>query len=261
MDLLHQKKEMTTRIDLNCDLGEGGPNDAALLACVTSANIACGVHAGSEEVMRRTMALAAAGGVGIGAHPGLADPAGMGRRELPLTAREAFDLVTAQVGAMAAAARTLGLELRHVKPHGALYNQAARDPALAEAVAKAVRAVEPKLILFALAGSCQAEAGLAAGLRVAREAFADRRYRADGSLVPRTRPGATLEDPAHAAAQALRLVKEHKLTAIDGAELTVQADTLCVHGDGPNALNMLLAIREMLMMESVEIVMVAGASK
>jgi UPF0271 protein len=252
---------MNERVDLNCDLGEGGPNDAALLGCVTSANIACGVHAGSAEIMRRTMELAAAAGVGIGAHPGLADPAGMGRREVPLTAGEAFDLVTGQVGAMAAVATALGLGLRHVKPHGALYNQAARDPALAEAVAKAVRAVDPRLILFALAGSCQVEAALAAGLRVAREAFADRRYRADGTLVPRTRPGAVIDDPAQVAAQALRLVKEHKLTTIDGAELTVHADTLCVHGDSPNALGLLRALREGLTKESVEIVMVAGTLK
>jgi UPF0271 protein len=252
---------MNERIDLNCDLGEGGPNDAALLEYVTSANIACGVHAGSAEIMRRTMELAAAAGVGIGAHPGLADPAGMGRREIPLAAEEAFDLVIDQVGAMTAVAQAMRLELRHVKPHGALYNQAARDPALAEAVANAVRAVDPKLILFALAGSCQAEAGLAAGLRVAREAFADRRYRPDGTLVPRSQPGSVIDDPAQAAAQALRLVKEHKLTTIDDAELTVHADTLCVHGDSPNALNMLLAIREALTKESVEIVMVEGTSE
>jgi UPF0271 protein len=252
---------MTERIDLNCDLGEGGPNDAALLRCVTSANIACGVHAGSTEIMRRTMELAAAAGVGIGAHPGLADPAGMGRREVSLAAGEAFKLVLDQVGAMAAVAAALGLELSHVKPHGALYNQAARDPALAQAVAKAVRAVNPRLILFALAGSCQVEAALAAGLRVAREAFADRGYRADGTLVSRTQPGAIIEEPAQVAAQALRLVKEHKLTTIDGAELTVHADTLCVHGDSPNALKTLRAIREMLMKESVEIVRVAGVSK
>ena len=249
------------QIDLNCDLGEGGPNDAALLGYVTSANIACGVHAGSAEIMRRTMELAAAAGVGIGSHPGLADPAGMGRREVLLTAPDASDLVFAQVALMKIIAQRIGLQLRHVKPHGALYNQAARDPALAEAVAKAVRSVNPRLILFALAGSCLAQAGLAAGLRVAREAFADRRYRSDGTLVPRSQAGAIIEDPAQAATQALRLVKEHKLTAIDGAELTVRADTLCVHSDSPNALNMLLAIREMLAEESVDIVMVAGKLK
>ena len=253
--------KMNERIDLNCDLGEGGPNDAALLGCVTSANIACGVHAGSAEIMRRTMELAAAAGVGIGAHPGLADPAGMGRREVSLAAEDASDLVFAQVALMKIVAQETGLKLRHVKPHGALYNQAARDPALAQAVANAVRAVNPKLILFALAGSCQVEAALAAGLRVAREAFADRRYRADGTLVPRNQPGAVIEDPAQAAAQALRLVTEHKLTTIDGAELTIHADTLCVHGDSPNALKTLRAIRESLMKESVEIVMVAGESK
>jgi UPF0271 protein len=249
------------QIDLNCDLGEGGPNDAALLGCVTSANIACGVHAGSAEIMRRTMELAAAAGVGIGAHPGLSDPAGMGRREVSLAAPDASDLVFAQVALMKIVAQKIGLQLRHVKPHGALYNQAARDPALAEAVATAVRAVNPNLILFALAGSCQVEAALAAGLRVAREAFADRRYRSDGTLAPRTQPGAVIEDPAQAAAQALRLVKEHKLTTIDGAELTVPADTLCVHGDSPNALAALRTIREVFERESVQIVMVAGASK
>ena len=249
------------QIDLNCDLGEGGPNDAALLESVTSANIACGVHAGSAEIMRRTMELAAASGVGIGAHPGLADPAGMGRREVPLTAPDASDLVFAQVALMKIVAQEIGLQLLHVKPHGALYNQASREPALAKAVAKAVRAVDPRLILFALAGSCLERAGLAAGLRVAREAFADRRYRADGSLVPRTQAGAIIEEPAQAAAQALRLVLEHKLTTIDGAELTVEADTLCVHGDSPNAVEMLLVVHETLINESVQVVMVAGASK
>jgi UPF0271 protein len=252
---------MNERIDLNCDLGEGGPNDAVLLGCVTSANIACGVHAGSAEIMRRTMELAAAAGVGIGAHPGLADPAGMGRREISLSPEDASDVVFGQVALMKIIAQKIGLQLRHVKLHGALYNQAARNPALAEAVAKAVRAVNPRLILFALAGSCQAQAGLAAGLRVAREAFADRRYREDGTLVPRNQAGAIIDDPAQAAAQALRLVKEHKLTTIDGAELTIDADTLCVHGDSPNALNLLRAVRESLMKESVKIVMVAGTSK
>jgi 5-oxoprolinase (ATP-hydrolysing) subunit A len=177
----------------------------------------------------------------------------MGRREQLLTPREAYDLVFAQAGAMAAAARELGLTLRHIKPHGALYNQAARDPALADAVARAVRAVDSSLILFALADSELARAGLAAGLRVAREAYADRRYRADGTLVPRTQTDAVIDDPDQAAAQALRLAGEHKLTAIDGTELNVEADTICVHGDNLRAIEIVHRVREVLAKEGIDV--------
>ena len=240
-------------IDINCDMGEGGANDQALLRHVTSANIACGVHAGSCELMRRTMALASAAGVGIGAHPGLADRAGMGRRETAVLPQEAAELIAAQVGAMAAAAREMGLSVRHVKPHGALYNQAARNAALARAVAEAVRGIQPNVIFFALAGSAMVEAGCDAGLRVAREAYADRRYLADGSLAPRGQIGATIEDPHAAAAQALRLTTEHRLTAIDGTELTIEAQTICVHGDNPNAVEIVARVRESLESAGVKV--------
>jgi UPF0271 protein len=248
-----KQQDMNLQIDINCDMGEGGANDEALLEYVTSANIACGVHAGSAELMRRTMSLAAARGVGIGAHPGLADTESMGRCETVLTPPDAYDLVWSQVMLMAVVAREMGLTMRHVKPHGTLYNQAARDPALAEAVANAVRTVDPKLILFALAGSELARAGLAAGLRVAREAFADRRYRADGALVPRTQAGAVIDDPVQAAQQALRLAREHKLTAIDGTELTIHADTICIHGDNPRAIEIARRIREMFFLEGITV--------
>lgn len=244
-------------IDINCDMGEGCPNDESLLGLVSSASIACGVHAGSAELMRRTMSLAAARGVAVGAHPGLADAAGMGRREQPLTVRDAHDLVAAQVRAMQDAARELDVTVSHVKPHGAIYNQAARDAALADAVAQAVREADANLILFGLAGSELVRAGIAAGLRVASEAFADRRYRADGSLVPRSRPGAIIEDPADATAQVLRIVRDHKLVTVEGAELTVQADTICVHSDSPDSVEMVRRVREALFRSGIEVRRVA----
>jgi UPF0271 protein len=227
------------RIDLNCDCGESfGPwvmgADAALLSYVTSANIACGAHAGDPQVMRQTVRLAQARGVAVGAHPGYPDLAGFGRRVIPMSPDEIATSVLAQVGALAAIARAEGVALTHVKPHGALYNYAARTPAAAEAIAAAVAAFDRSLILVGLAGSALVEAGQAAGLRVAREAFADRAYAADGSLRPRDLPGALIADHQQALAQAIAIV-QGALTAYDGARVTLAADTICLHGDTPNA--------------------------
>ena len=222
-------------VDLNCDLGEGGRHDAELMRLVTSANIACGGHAGTGRTMRAAVELAGRHGVAIGAHPGFADRDNFGRTEQVLSGGDIESLVTRQVRALAGIARAAGLRLSHVKPHGGLYNLAARDPRVADAVARAVRRAGRRLILVGLAGSRLPEAGRARGLRVAREAFADRAYLPDGSLVPRGRPGSIILDPGEAAAQALRIVREARVRALDGTDVPISADTICLHGDGPGA--------------------------
>jgi 5-oxoprolinase (ATP-hydrolysing) subunit A len=218
-------------VDLNADLGEGGEQDEALLGLVTSANIACGGHAGSEEMMRRSIQSAIAAGVAIGAHPGYEDRENFGRREMNLSVDEVVRLVKKQVGNLAEIARNAGAELHHVKPHGALYHQANSDEILAAAVVKGIREVSPKSILYAPPMGALADAGRAAGLVVWAEGFADRRYRADGSLVPRIEPGAVISNIPEAVDQATSLIRARSI------------DTLCVHGDGAQAVEMLRAIR------------------
>ena len=217
-------------IDLNCDLGEGAGHDAELMPLITSANIACGAHAGDEATLRATVALARRHGVAIGAHPGFADRENFGRKEMTLTPAALHELVVTQVAALA----RFG-PVRHVKPHGALYNLAARDAGVAQVIAEAVRAVDASLVLFGLAGSELVRAGRAAGLRVAEEVFADRTYQRDGLLTPRTSPDALITDEAVAVAQVLRMVRERAVRATDGTEVTIKADTVCLHGDGPHA--------------------------
>ena len=235
-------------IDLNADVGESfGPyvigDDERMLPHVTSANVACGCHGGDPSVMRRTLRLAAACGASPGAHPGYADLMGFGRRDVAMDPRELEDLVVYQIGALAGAAAAEGTRLRHVKPHGALYNRAARDRRLADAIARAVRAVDDGLILFGGSGSCLVEAGEAHGLRTAAEVFADRAYRADGALVPRREPGAVITDPAVVAARALRLVRDGEVAAIDGEVVRLRRDTICLHGDTPGAADLAAALR------------------
>lgn len=220
-------------LDLNCDLGEGGGADAAIMPYLTSVNIACGGHAGDEAMMRATVALALQHGVAIGAHPGFADPGHFGRRELALPAAEVGALVSAQIRTLQALAPVV-----HVKPHGALYNLAARDAPVARAIAEAVRTCGGDLILIGLSGSELIKAGTEAGLRVAHEAFADRTYRFDGSLTSRGRPDALIVDSATAVAQALSLAREGVVRTVDGTLRPLQVDTLCLHGDGPNAARM-----------------------
>lgn len=222
-------------IDLNCDLGEGAGHDTELMPLITSASIACGIHAGDGGTMRLAVELALKNGVAIGAHPGLNDRAHFGRRELPVTPSEAHLLVLTQTRLLQIIARQCGGRVAHVKPHGALYNMAARDPALASAVAGAVHEADPGLILFGLAGSELIKAGQARGLRVAREAFADRTYQADGSLTPRAQPGAVIEDANAVVAQVRSMVRDGLVTATDGHKLPLAADTVCLHGDGPHA--------------------------
>jgi 5-oxoprolinase (ATP-hydrolysing) subunit A len=244
---------MSWRVDLNCDLGEGGPCDDALLDGVTSANIACGFHAGDPGVMRRTVEQALKKNVAIGAHPGLRDLEGFGRRAMKIDPPDAFDLMLYQIGALQAIASARGARLGHVKPHGALYNMAARDAALADALATAVKAADPKLVFVGLAGSEMIAAARRAGLRAAEEAFVDRGYQADGSLVPRGQPGALIESPDDVARRAVRLVKEGKVASADGADVAVRADTLCIHGDTPGAPEFVRALRAALGREGVEL--------
>ncbi|HEY6894282.1 MAG TPA: 5-oxoprolinase subunit PxpA, partial [Rhodanobacteraceae bacterium] len=239
-----------TTIDLNCDMGESfgawtmGQDDA-VLAHVTSANIACGFHAGDPLTMRRTVAAAVAHGVAIGAHPSLPDLVGFGRREMRVSADETHAMTLYQIGALAAVARAAGAALHHVKPHGALYNMAARDRVLADAIAAAVRDFNHTLILVGLAGSELPRAGEAAGLAVAHEAFADRRYEADGTLTPRSKPGAVIDDVEAAVAQAISIASRGEADTANGT-LRIRADTICVHGDRPDAATFARRLREAL---------------
>ena len=235
-------------LDLNCDLGEGAGHDAELMPLITSANIACGAHAGDEATMRATVALAKKHGVAIGARPGFADRENFGRREITLAPAALHALVVTQIAALA----RFG-PLRQVKPHGALYNLAARDAAVAQVIADAVRAVDGSLVLFGLAGSELVRAGRAAGLRVAEEVFADRTYQSDGSLTPRSRPDALITDEAVAVAQVLRMVSEGVVRATDGTEVAIKADTVCVHGDGPHAVTFARRLKSELARSGVEL--------
>jgi 5-oxoprolinase (ATP-hydrolysing) subunit A len=224
------------RVDLNCDLGEGGEADAELIDLVSSVSVACGVHAGSPGLMRQTVERAARRGVAVGAHPGLADVEGAGRREMSLTPDQIHDLVLYQIGALAGFARASGVRLQHVKLHGALYHMACRVPAVADAVVAAVVAADRALAVFGLPGSELERAARAAALRFAAEAFADRTYRADGSLTPRDKAGAFLVDPELAARRVLDMLREGHVPTIDGPSIAVRADTVCLHGDNPAAL-------------------------
>jgi len=236
------------RIDLNSDLGESfGPwpmgQDAALMDSISSANVACGFHAGDPGAMRATIALAREKGVAIGAHPGFQDLVGFGRREMKATTAEVEDLVLYQVSALAGMASAQGVRLQHVKAHGALYNMACRDRALADAIAKAVAAFDRSLILFGLPNSELLRAGQAAGLRVAAEVFADRAYDPDGSLTSRSKSGSVIHDTQRVVDRAIKMVRDHKVMAVDGSTIALQADTICLHGDTPGAADLARAVR------------------
>lgn len=224
---------MTRSLDFNCDLGEGC-DDAAVMPYISSASIACGGHAGDAATMRQTVALCLQHGVAIGAHPSHLDRAHFGRRALDLTPAQAHALVLDQLRTLQAIVDAAGATLRHVKPHGALYNQAATDPVLARAIATAVRDHDPTLILYGLSDSALTSAGTAAGLQVAHEVFAERRYEADGRLTPRGTPGASIEDTPSAIAQ-VRALLRGQVTARTGEPVALRADTLCLHGDRPDA--------------------------
>jgi 5-oxoprolinase (ATP-hydrolysing) subunit A len=245
-------------IDLNADVGESYGayrygDDPGVLPCVSSANIACGFHAGDPAVMRTTVQLALQHGVAIGAHPGFQDLSGFGRREMQLTGAEVENLVAYQIGALAGIAAAEGVRLSHVKPHGALYNMAARDTALADAIARGVRGVDASLVLFGLSGSQLVAAGERAGLRVASEVFADRGYWPDGSLAPRRTPGAVITEVADVVRRAVGMVTSQSVTGVDGAELRVKADTICIHGDTPGAPALARAVRQALTAAGIEV--------
>lgn len=231
---------MTHRVDLNCDMGESfgayhiGADDA-VFPFITSANVACGFHGGDPTVMRTTLEKAREHGVAVGAHPGFPDLIGFGRRNMDLAPGEIYDLVVYQVGALLGFTRAVGVDLQHVKPHGALYNMAAANQPMAAAIARAVRDVDPQLVLFGLPGSFLISEGEAAGLTTAGEAFADRNYLSDGSLVSRRRPDAQVHDAAEAVTRAIRMVREGKVRSVDGQDVAIRVDTICLHGDGPHA--------------------------
>jgi UPF0271 protein len=231
---------MSLTVDLNCDMGESFGAyrigaDADVFPYITSANIACGFHGGDPAVMRTTIDEARKRRVAIGAHPGLPDLIGFGRRTMDVTPAEAYDMVVYQVGALLGFARAAGVEMQHVKAHGALYNMAAANRELAAAIARAVRDVDARLLLFGLPNSSLITEAVAIGLATASETFADRNYMPDGSLVSRRRPDAQVHDADEAVRRAIRMVREGRVRAIDGSDVAIRADTICIHGDGPHA--------------------------
>ena len=245
-------------IDINCDMGESFGNyqlgaDTEVLKYVTSANIACGFHAGDPATMKKTVRMALEKKVGIGAHPGFQDLVGFGRREMQVSPEEAYDLIVYQIGALEAFVRSEGGRLQHVKPHGALFNMAAVDSMLARAVAEAVYNVDSELILFGLSGSELVKAGEEIGLRTASEVFSDRTYQQDGSLTSRRKPGALIENPEEAIAQVVRMVKDQKVKALNGPDIDICAHTVCIHGDGERALRLAEQISKTLNRENIEI--------
>jgi 5-oxoprolinase (ATP-hydrolysing) subunit A len=249
------------KIDLNSDVGESFGNyklglDEEVIPLISSANIACGFHAGDATVMRHTIAIAKKNGVAIGAHPGFPDLIGFGRRNLDASLAEIRDYVTYQIGALQAFAAAAGMVLQHVKPHGALYNMAVKDSAIWDAVAEAIAAVNARLILYVLAGMDRENLkaiGAKHGLRIAFEFFGDRAYNPDGSLVSRKEPGAVIHDGDIVAEKIVKMVKEGRVVCIDGTEIDMAADTICVHGDNPAALSLVQKIRTTLQASGVDI--------
>jgi UPF0271 protein len=244
-------------VDLNADVGEWDlappPAEIGLMPLISSVNIACGLHSGNEHSMRTTVELASSHGASIGAHPSLDDRANFGRQERLTSASDAFDIVSTQIDALARIAGSRGVILRHVKPHGALYNMASRDSALADAIAAAVAAFDQTLVLFGASGSELIAAGRRAGLRTASEVFADRSYRADGSLVPRTEPGAVINDPDLVSQRVLRIVRERQVVSVDGTVIDVTPQTICVHGDTEGAALIAARIRETLDVAGIKV--------
>jgi len=241
------------QLDFNCDLGEGCGNDAAIVPLVSSASIACGGHAGDTKSMRDTVALCLQHDVAIGAHPSFEDRVHFGRRELDVDADAIADLVKRQVETLASICADAGTRLNHVKPHGALYNVSARDRAVADAVASAVRELDPSLILFGLSGSCLTDAGRAQGLQVAHEVFAERAYDADGRLAPRGSPGAVIEDLDASLGQVKLLLRDGVVIARDGSRVRLHADTVCLHGDRRDAVAFAGALRHALESEGIRV--------
>lgn len=246
------------KVDLNCDLGESfGRYQLAeqkeILKYVTSANIACGFHAGDPSVMRETVKLAIENGVSVGAHPGLPDLNGFGRREMKISPQEAYDMVVYQIGALQGFLSTFNVTMQHVKPHGALYNMAAKNRELAEAIAQAVYDISPSLVLFGLAGSELTKAGEKIGLHTAHEVFADRTYQSDGSLTSRSQSDALITDEEQSVSQVVKMVTEGRVTSQQNTEVSLQADTICIHGDGEHALAFAKYIKETLEQNDINV--------
>lgn len=241
------------KIDLNADLGEGSSCDRELLMLVSSANIACGFHAGDAQTMLQSVRWANASGVAIGAHPGFPDRENFGRTAMQLPPETVYAQMIYQIGALKSMTESEGARLFHVKPHGMLYNQAAADPQLADAIARAVRAVDAQLILVGLAGSELIAAGARYGLRTREEVFADRGYLASGALVPRSQPGALIEDAGQALAQTLAMVKQQQVQSVSGEWVAVNAETVCLHGDGAHALQFARTLRAAFAAEQIAV--------
>jgi UPF0271 protein len=246
------------KIDINCDMGEsfGRYNlgmDAKIISLISSANIACGFHAGDPSVMRKTVQMAVAHGVGIGAHPGFPDLAGFGRRNMTMSTDELCDAIIYQVGALQGFARIFNATVQHVKPHGALYNMAAIDKSIAQAVVEALLKLDEQLILFGLSGARLLDIAQQSGLKVAREFFADRAYNEDGSLVSRNQPDSVISDSSEVTVRVLKMVKEHSVTAITGTEIELDFDTICIHGETTGAVEHAKHITRILKQEGVEI--------
>jgi 5-oxoprolinase (ATP-hydrolysing) subunit A len=244
---------MKLSVDINADLGEGAGHDEELFELISSANIATGFHAGDSDTMHAAVSAAKKHGVAVGAHPSFFDRENFGRKELKISNPEVFDAVVYQLGVFQAIASAVDVRPNHVKPHGALYNMAVRDQDLADAIARAIESVDPKLILFAPDKSELARAGETHGLQIAREIFADRNYLNDGWLVPRTRPDALLRDPEEAAKRALRMLREGKVRSVEGRDVEVRGETICIHGDTPRALEFARKLRLHLENEGVRI--------
>lgn len=246
------------KIDLNCDMGEGCGSDAELMAYISSANIACGYHAGNAETMKRTVDLALEHGVTVGAHPGYPDRENFGRTNMNMSVRDVYDLVADQIEALNEIAVSSGGRLTHVKPHGALYNQAARDAELATAIAEAVRDFDDSLVLFGLANSLSISIAASLGLRTANEVFADRTYQTDGSLTPRTEPNALIRDTETASTQVLDMIKYGRVRSTEAVMIKINADTVCIHGDGEHAVAFARAISTELERNGVTITAING---
>lgn len=227
--------------------------DAELMDYVSSINVACGFHAGDPTVIAETIKTALKKGVSVGAHPSYPDLQGFGRREMALSPEEVFDIVLYQIAAVKGICEAYGIKLHHVKPHGALYNRAAKDPALAKAIVKAVKTLDKNLVFYGLAGSHLISEAEKIGLKTASEVFADRTYQPDGTLTPRTEPGALIENAERAVAQVLEMVKDQTVTAVGGEKISIKADTVCIHGDTPQAPEFARTIRERLIKNGIEV--------
>jgi UPF0271 protein len=244
---------MSLFVDLNADLGEGAGHDDELFELISSANIATGFHAGDADTMHVAVSAAERRAVAVGAHPSLFDRENFGRRETGASAEDVFEAVAYQLGIFQAIATAVGIRPNHVKPHGALYNMATRDQKLADAIARAAKSIDPKLILFAPGKSALARAGESQGLQIATEVFADRNYLADGSLVPRSRADALLYDPEEAAVRVLRMLREGKVRSVEGDDVEVRAETICIHSDTPGAVEFARELRSQLESQGVRI--------